>query len=103
MNGVQTPNLQNKFIVGAGDEYSIGATGGEKTHKLTVQEMPKHSHSYNFKGADVDAAWDNDNYFYCQYEKYNNNNTKYTNETGGDQPHENRPPYYALSYIMRVK
>ena len=102
-NGVRTPDLRNKFIVGAGDEYAIGDKGGEKTHKLTIQEMPKHSHTYNFKGADLDAAWDSDNYFYCQYEKYNNNNTKETNQAGGDQPHENRPPYYALSYIMRVK
>jgi microcystin-dependent protein len=103
-NGVRTPDLRNKFIVGAGDEYSIGDKGGEKTHKLTIQEMPSHRHSYKFKGADMKASWDNDNYFYNQSEEYTgNNNEKNTEYTGGDQPHENRPPYYALSYIMRVK
>jgi microcystin-dependent protein len=25
------------------------------------------------------------------------------NATGGNEPHENRPPYYALAYIMRVR
>ncbi len=103
-NGVRTPDLRNKFIVGAGDEYAIGDKGGEKTHKLTIQEMPSHRHSYKFKGADMKASWDNDNYFYNQSEEYTgNNNEKNTEYTGGDQPHENRPPYYALSYIMRVK
>ncbi len=104
VNGVRTPNLQNKFIVGAGDEYSIGATGGEKTHKLTIAEMPSHNHEYKFKGADLGGAWDSDNYFYNQSNEYdNNNNTRETEFTGGNQPHENRPPYYALSYIMRVR
>ena len=26
-----------------------------------------------------------------------------TSSSGGDESHENRPPYYALYYIMRVK
>ena len=103
-NGVRTPDLRNRFIVGAGDEYAIGDKGGEKAHKLTIQEMPKHKHSYSFTGADMAASWDDDNYFYNQSREYpDNTNDKDTNETGGDQPHENRPPYYALSYIMRVK
>ena len=26
----------------------------------------------------------------------------YTDYEGGDQPHENRPPYYALAYICKL-
>ena len=102
--GHQTPDLRNRFVVGAGGEYDVGATGGEKSHVLTEGEMPSHRHSYQFKGADLNGSWDNDNYFFDASEHYSGNgNTKYTEYTGGNQPHENRPPYYALCYIMRVR
>jgi len=39
---VTTPNLKDRFIVGAGREYSVGATGGEAFHTLTVAEIPSH-------------------------------------------------------------
>ena len=104
VNGVRTPNLSDRFIVSVGSGYSLGATGGEASHKLTAAEMPSHNHAYKFTGADIDQSWDSDNYFYCQHNQYPNNaNTKYTEYTGGNAAHENRPPYYALCYIMRVR
>ena len=97
-----TPNLCDRFIVGAGGGYSVNDKGGEAWHTLTIDEMPKHSHSYDFKGADLKASWDSDNYFYDRSEEYpNNKNTEWTNATGGSKPHENRPPYYALCFIMK--
>ncbi|WP_051335956.1 tail fiber protein [Aquimarina latercula] len=39
-----TPNLTNKFIVGAGDNYTIGQRGGRDTVTLTTDQMPSHSH-----------------------------------------------------------
>ncbi len=102
--GHQTPDLRNRFVVGAGGEYSVGDTGGEKSHTLSEREMPSHRHSYQFKGADLNGSWDGDNYFYDASEHYSGNgNTKYTDYTGGGEAHENRPPYYALCYIMRVR
>ena len=102
-----TPDLRGRFVVGYDSndgDYSVGNTGGEKTHKLTTSEMPSHNHSYSFKGADLAGSWKNNNYFYNQSEAYSgNNNTKYTDSTGGNAAHENRPPYYTLCYIMRVK
>ena len=99
-----TPDLRNRFVVGAGGEYNVGDKGGEKMHQLTKDEMPSHNHSYQFKGADLNGSWDNDNYFYDASNHYDKNgNTKYTDSVGGDQPHENRPPFYALCYIMRVR
>lgn len=98
-----TPDLRDRFIVGAGRNYNIGATGGEDKHKLLANEMPVHAHSYTQK---VEA---NDNWKSGGTTSPNNattwhnqqGGTYYTGEAGGNFAHENRPPYYALAYIMR--
>ena len=102
-NGRKTPDLRGRFVPGAGGDYSVGKTGGEATHKLTVNEMPSHDHTYDFKGADLNLAWKDSNKFYDASRHYSHGNTGYTASTGGDKAHENRPPYYALCYIMRVR
>ena len=99
LNG--TPDLRSRFIVAAGNGYSIGGKGGEEKHQLTVDEMPSHRHSYKFNGADINADWKDKNNLYSVSHEYASN-TAYTDYAGGDKPHENRPPYYALFYIMRI-
>lgn len=47
---ITPPNLLDKFIVGAGDTYDVGDTGGENFHTLTVEEMPAHAHALNDPG-----------------------------------------------------
>lgn len=37
--------IKDRFLLGSGDSYSNGATGGESSHTLTVAEMPSHNHS----------------------------------------------------------
>lgn len=90
-----TPDLRDKFIVGAGSTYAVGATGGEATHTLTVDEMPAHTHSLAAAfstGSVVTEQWVGDGYQI----------TSTTESAGGGEAHENRPPYYALAYIMRL-
>lgn len=41
-----TPDLRDRFIVGAGSTYKVKDTGGEATHKLTTNEMPSHNHGF---------------------------------------------------------
>jgi len=119
----ETPNLVNRFIVGAGGEYQTGWKGGENEVKLAVNEMPSHTHSgttnedgdhvHHANGAYIvgagDQVWaltwapENNN----PHGKVHSNGSVHkhgfvTNATGGTQAHENRPPYYALAYIMRV-
>lgn len=89
-----TPDLRNRFIVGSGDEYVIGDIGGEKEHKLTIDEMPSHSHSYSH--STYESAYMNKGV------NQGSDETLQTGKTGGDEPHENRPPYYALAYIMKA-
>lgn len=98
-----TPDLRDRFIVAAGNEYAVSSTGGEKQHTLTIAEMPSH---YHRSMGEVGGGWlygeesssqrgsnggmDHDNPFFK------------TSSTGGGQPHENRPPYYALAFIMKL-
>ena len=107
VEGQKTPNLSGRFVVGYdagdGDYNAVGKTGGEKTHKLTVSEMPSHSHSITMWGGDIADDWKQQNNLYLTHNKYNFNNGRDTSSAGGDQPHENRPPYYTLCYIMRVR
>jgi microcystin-dependent protein len=91
-----TPDLRDRFIVGAGNEYSIGNTGGEKMHTLTIAEMPSHTHTGRFADQREDSSGDDTTYH------VNKGATTNSGSTGGDQPHENRPPYYALAFIMKL-
>ena len=103
-NGWTTPNLCDRFVVGAGGEYKPNATGGAKEVTLTIDQMPAHTHDYKFTGADLNGSWKDHNYFYCQKNEYSGNDNKKTTESaGGGRAHENRPPFYALCYIMRVR
>ena len=40
-----TPDLRNRFIVGSGDSYNTGATGGDDSYSLTLGQLPEHFHS----------------------------------------------------------
>ena len=40
-----TPDLRNRFIVGIGNKYGVGDTGGNDSVILTEDQMPSHSHS----------------------------------------------------------
>jgi len=40
-----TPDLRNRFVVGAGSSYAVGATGGADSVTLTTNEIPSHNHS----------------------------------------------------------
>ena len=99
-----TPDLRNRFLVGAGDEYAVGATDGEKFHQLTVAEMPRHAHadenSANDCGGPVTSRSALLSTGYGAKGGFVGEDVFHT--TGGNQPHENRPPYYALCFIMKV-
>ena len=82
-------NLTNQILL-AGDDASIG----EYTHKLTVTEMPSHTHdltSFSYVG-------DRDNDENKGY--WDQGGTLTTQSTGGDQPHNNIPPYFGV-YIWK--
>jgi len=115
VKGIVTPNLKGRFIVGYDPQDSdynnnLKPSGGEKRHRLTVDEMPVHQHqgttnevSINFNrtsgigGTHGLAAAANRG-----TESRRHLHSFVTAAAGGGKDHENRPPYYVLAYIMFV-
>lgn len=94
--------IKDTFLLGAGDTYSAGSTGGEATHQLSVAEMPSHGHNLitatSYEGSEWDcpparqlSSW---------WETFVVGRT--TEYAGGDQPHNNMPPYLAVYIWKRV-
>jgi microcystin-dependent protein len=121
-----TPDLRNRFVVGAGSTYAVNATGGSADATLV-----SHSHTTNSTGAHVHTI--NTSSLYSTGDTAPNtninfltgsrdgpvynanaelNNQNYIN-SAGDHAHTistegssatnaNLPPYYALCYIMKA-
>jgi len=83
-----TPDLRNKFVVGAGTTYNPGDNGGDLTHQHTLNIDP-HSHVLDATGVVQTGAGRNDN-------------TTETVATGTTDAINHLPPYYALAYIMKT-
>lgn len=113
-----TPDLRSRFVVGASaatgpsgltkyDWTAPGTKGGAETVTLTLNQIPSHNHTdgnanrsltyYYPEGwntaRDVDTSIGEPAIIIGKY------NVLYQ---GGGEAHENRPPYYALAYIMKL-
>lgn len=120
-----TPDLRNRFVVGAGSTYSPGNTGGLDKVTLSLAEMPSHFHQMGVMVAKWGDNGNNRNFpdfnstTYPDSDyggdasrwrtRYQGGSTNYTAASpyngrtqGTTTAHENKPPYYALAYIMRI-
>ena len=115
--GGTVPDLRGRMIMGVSDAYKAGSTGGSANHShslsgtvegttLSEAQLASHAHSYS-KGATNRA------YSGGSSGPLDRLITDQTDATGGSQPHTHSlsgasgetpslPPYYALSYIMRI-
>jgi len=100
------PDLRDRFPLGDRDQgqsdagrvsnYNTerGDTGGADEHQLTISEMPSHTHTgYNklFGTGDTEGSSGRVGDF-----------NRTSSSTGGDQPHNNMPPFLALNYIIKT-
>lgn len=106
--------IEGRFILGSSDDYEVNTVGGEATHKLTVNEMPQHEHDGSTENGYTNSlriigaagTWHEANqmpgYTSGTYEDVsdtgdfpggNHWHRFTTNSTGGEQAHNNMPPY----------
>lgn len=91
--------IKDRFLLSAGDTYKVGATGGEATHVLTVDEMPRHNHSID----NLNASGSTTPYMTVQaQEKKGYGGNVQTFFTGGGQAHNNMPPYIVVYIWQRT-
>lgn len=124
-----TPDLRDRFVVGAGSSYGVNATGGASSVTLSTSQIPAHNHSASSSSSTTihDSGHSHSISALRPSESGNTISTASggtavtasTNSattgitastststsignTGGGGSHENRPPYYALAYIMKT-
>ena len=98
-----TPDLRDKFIVSTGSSYNRGDTGGAASVTLTVNQIPSHDHNVDTLNefASTHGTWQTAG-GYRQDHVGGTHRKPITSDTGGGQSHENRPPYYAVTFIMKT-
>jgi hypothetical protein len=114
--GNGTPDLRDRFIVGAGSIYAVNAVGGsanaivvDHTHTAnSVVSDPGHSHGYTSPASTTsDAAGFDTEIATTAAANTATATTGITvattvNSTGSSATNANLPPYYALAYIMKL-
>lgn len=119
-----TPNLTDQFIIGAGNTFAAGTSGGSvatgsagsHTHTiqgtaLTTSQIPAHAHQQKNYPTTVGSVTRAGSVWTASTTQ---DGTSLTETEGGGQPHTHTadadgshthtvlPPYYALAYIMKL-
>lgn len=102
-----TPDLTDRFVVGAGDSYAVGATGGSAdavvvSHTHTVTD-PGHTHSVPNSGSQNNSFDSGTTVGNDVTGTSGSATTGISIASAGESgTNKNLPPYYALAYIMKT-
>jgi len=93
-----TADLRERFVYGYSNGVNNdGQTGGEKEVTLTIDEMPNHSHEYvNHVGTDTRRGVGTGE------RVFDFNRVNQTGAVGGNQAHNNLPPYLVKAFVQRI-
>lgn len=83
-----TPNLKDRFVIGAGSVFSPGASGGGSNH---VHSFTSSSHNHSIPGGTQIQSGGG-------YSNATGNNTV----SGTTDSNGTLPPFYALAFIMKL-
>ena len=104
-----TPDLRDRFVVGAGTTYAVNATGGSAnavvpSHTHTATDSG-HTHTYTIKSGTLQPQANGQNQNNQFYDASSTTGTGVANitvsTTGVSPTNANLPPYLALAYIMK--
>lgn len=93
------PNRRDRMALAKGTTYStLGGTGGETAHILSISEMPSHTHQITanvpiFNAGGRTYSGSSDHYGTEQY--------PYVSYTGGGAAHNNMPPYIVVNIYIK--
>ena len=101
--------LRDRFLLGCGTKEN-GTIGGEENHTLTVAESPSHNHrelywgdgTSNQFGVNRSAGGGLWGFDYWSTGPNCSDANFYTNYVGGNQAHNNMPPYLAVYMWKRI-
>jgi hypothetical protein len=120
-----TPNLRDRFVIGAGSSYAVGGTGGSKdaaviahTHTASTNSAGSHNHNVGIYRSSREATGlglGGDAGFRDRVGIFpgldlttdtssagTHSHTVTVNSAGSSGTNANLPPYYALAYIMKA-
>nr|DAI48993.1 MAG TPA: baseplate wedge protein [Caudoviricetes sp.] len=105
--GTWSKIAEGHCLIQAGERYVLASTGGESTHKLTVQEMPQHAHKIIRMDNMPVSSWATNANKGDQWEfpvdGPTSGHTEYMAEfAGGNNAHNNMPPYLAVNIWKRT-
>lgn len=111
--------LENVFLFASSSAYALGSKGGEATHTLSTSEMPGHNHKPNndehcfttnlaVSSASTARRWvtTTSTQKYCAMTATSTNDileTATTSTVGGNQAHNNMPPYQVVHMWERIQ
>lgn len=111
---IELPNLCGRMLVGNGQGLNLtnrllGQTGGSETVPLEVKHLPSHSHALSSKDMGVHNTAggmpDGTHGWVLAPQPsamHINPDAAKIQPTGGNQPHENMPPFSVLNYIIKL-
>ena len=108
-----TPDLRDKFVVGAGGTYALGVKGGATSTTLsgntgettlTIDQIPAHSHFIAAAASAVNSDGNKSQYY------AGTGTAKSSSSAGGNRSHAHSisgsvsimPPYFALCFIIKL-
>lgn len=95
-----TPDLRERFVIGASDTVASGSTGGASSIMLSVENLPAHSHTVS--GVNIVENGEGGSLFSGGEAQISAGESSTTGETGEGTAINTLPPYYALAFIMKA-